>query len=174
MEVVFVPTSEGEKRATLSIASDDLAMPVLEVSLIGNPVTSLVSPAEGTLGTEMTLRGTGYGLKKGKVLIGGVSQKVLSWDNGTIVCSVSKVPLPPAVQDVVIQRKDPKGASAITIPDGFEVKAPEIVWMDKYHGTVGDQVTLVGNFFGTKKGKVLLGTGEKPKSCKVVRWMMDT
>jgi hypothetical protein len=82
---------------------------------------------------------------------------------------VNKVPLPPAVQDIVIQRKEPKGAPAITIPGGFEVKGPQIVWLDKIHGMAGDSVTLVGKFFGTKKGKVFLGT----KSCKVVTWTMN-
>jgi len=94
---------------------------------------------------------------------------VVSWTDGAIQCQVNKVPLPPALQDIVIQRKEPKGAPPITIPDGFEVKGPEIVWLDKIHGKAGDQVTMVGRFFGTKKGKVLIGG----KSCKVVSWTMN-
>jgi RHS repeat-associated protein len=169
IEITFTPTSEGEKKAMLSITSDDPTTPVLEVSLTGNPVASLVIPTEGTLGTELMLKGKEFGAKKGKVLIGGMAVKVVSWTGEAIGCEVNKVPLPPAVQDIVIQRKEPKGAPAITIPDGFEVKGPEIVWLDKIHGKAGDSVTLVGKFFGTKKGKVFLGT----KSCKVVTWTMN-
>jgi hypothetical protein len=37
------------------------------------------------------------------------------------------------------------------------------------HGSIGSEVTIPGNFFGIKKGKVTLGG----KSCKITRWTMD-
>ena len=58
--------------------------------------------------------------------------------------------------------------------DGFTVKAPEIVSVDPNAGTTGNEITIRGYFFGTKKPKVYLGhdmngKAEK-KSCSVVRW----
>jgi hypothetical protein len=49
------------------------------------------------------------------------------------------------------------------------VKAPEIDSVDPTSGSAGDEITIYGSFFGTKKGKVTLGG----KTCKVLRWTMD-
>ena len=58
--------------------------------------------------------------------------------------------------------------------DGFTVKAPEIVSVDRNVGTTGDEITIHGYFFGTKKPKVYLGynMNGKPrkKPCSVVSW----
>jgi hypothetical protein len=44
-------------------------------------------------------------------------------------------------------------------------------------GNTGDEITLNGNFFGTKKGKVYFeyeqGSKTKKKNCKVKKWEMD-
>ncbi len=167
--VRFSASTEGEKSATLKIHSSDAGFPTFEVPLEGRDVTVLIHPEAGTRGTEITLKGAGFGGKKGKVWIGGRAAKVLSWSDGSIRCLVSKVALLAAAQDVVIQPKEPKGAGAIRVEDGFEIKVPEMVWLDRYHGVAGDQVRVVGKYFGTKKGKVLLGG----KSCKVKKWTMN-
>jgi hypothetical protein len=74
---------------------------------------------------------------------------------------------------------DPYGVSPETEEvDGFTVKAPEIVpfspYAGSYAGSAGDQITIHGHFFGTKKGRVYLGyvVNGKPtkKSCAVVSW----
>jgi uncharacterized protein (TIGR03437 family) len=49
------------------------------------------------------------------------------------------------------------------------VKAPGIDSVEPTSGSAGDQITINGFFFGTKKGKVTLGG----KRCKVVTWEMD-
>jgi len=144
--------------------------PPIDTNTVTNTIL-LVEPEEGTLGTTITLAGANFGSKKGKVLIGGMALKVTSWTPGTIDGVLSKVPAPGA-QSIVVQPKDPKGATALGLGT-FEVKTPEIVRLDKNHGAAGTVVTLTGNFLGTKKGKILLGTGEKPKSCKVVSWKME-
>jgi len=167
--VVYTPATEQTSKATLKINSTDLAIPVYEVNLTGSQIIARVHPAEGTMGTQISLKGSGFGAKKGKVLIGGVPVKVTSWDDGVIKCYVKRVPLPPTVQDVVIQRKEPKGAGVITIPNGFQVKGPEIVWLDSIAGKAGDKVNMVGKFFGSKKAKVFIGG----KPAKVVSWAMN-
>ena len=61
----------------------------------------------------------------------------------------------PEVCDVVV---DPSGIIPETEEeDGFTVKAPEIVLVNPNVGSAGDQITIHGHFFGTKKGKVYLG-----------------
>ncbi len=168
-EVRFSPSTEGEKKTTLNIHSSDAGFPTFEVSLEGEDVLALIHPKEGTRGTEVTIRGAGFGGKKGTIKVGGVAAKVLSWSDETIRCQLRKVALPPGTKDVVIQPKQPKGAGAMLVKDGFQISAPEVVWLDRYHGMAGDQVRVVGKFFGTKKGKVLLGG----KSCKVTKWTMN-
>jgi hypothetical protein len=125
--------------------------------------------------------------------------KVLGWDNGSIRCQLSK-PLVPGVYDVTIL---PKGSQAslsmIQALAAFEVKPPEIDQINPGTGTAGDQITIHGRFFGTKKGKVrlidetdgsvasLFGSLEqekvylsyvangkpKKKSCPIVSWTVD-
>ena len=107
------------------------------------------------------------------------SCKVSSWTmdpttgDSEIVFVVPK--MLPEVCDVVV---DPSGIIPETEEeDGFVVKVPEIVLVNPNVGSAGDQITIHGHFFGTKKGKVYLGyeVNEKPtkKSCTVVSWTVD-
>jgi len=60
------------------------------------------------------------------------------------------------------------------LPAYFTVKGPEITPLSKNSGFAGEQITISGKFFGTKKGKVLLTDGSgKPFKCKVLSWVMD-
>jgi hypothetical protein len=81
----------------------------------------------------------------------------------------------PEICDVVV---DPYG----TIPeteeeDGFSVKAPEIESVNPNSGSVGEQITVSGKFFSSRKPKVYLGylSKGKPtkKSCSVLSWGDD-
>jgi YD repeat-containing protein len=165
--VKFVPTAEGPKEASLLIPSNDPDTPTVEVMLKGEGIGSDVTPAEGTYGTEIDITGNGFGDDKGKVLMGGIALKVLTWADGKIHCLVSKV-LSPATYDVIIQPKE-KGKAAVTEREAFSVREPEIGTPDPTEGKTGGSITLTGRFFGTKKGKVYLGA----KSCKVTSWTMD-
>ena len=66
-------------------------------------------------------------------------------------------------------------SSLIILEDGFVVKGPGIdtISADKPL----DEITIDGNFFETKKGKVVLDyvvkEKLKSKNCKVTRWWMD-
>lgn len=127
-----------------------------------------VNPVEGTIGTEITISGSGFGTKKGKVLVGGVSLKILEWTDDSIRCQLTKA-LSPDTYAVTIQPQA-KGSSSIMIANGLTVKAPEIGAVDPTGGSTGDEITVNGSFFGTKKRKVTLGG----KTCKVLSWTMHS
>ena len=127
----------------------------------------VISPKAGTIGTEITITSSGFGTRKGKVLIATTSLKILDWSDGLIRCLLSRA-LPPDTYDLTI-RPQARGSSPIIIENAFTVKAPEILSVDPSHGAQGAGSTIRGNFFGTKKGKVTLGG----KTCKVLRWTMD-
>jgi 2',3'-cyclic-nucleotide 2'-phosphodiesterase (5'-nucleotidase family) len=123
---------------------------------------------EGTLGTQITLTGPGFGNKKGKVLVGGIAAKIISWDDSTIICEIKKV-LPFGPYDIVVIPKEPKGAAPFAMSVPFTMAPPEILPLDPNSGVSGDERVISGNNFGSKKGKVYLGE----KSCKVLSWSMD-
>jgi len=58
------------------------------------------------------------------------------------------------------------------------VKPPEIDSLDYTSGVAGTPITITGNFFGIKKGKVYLEYEKngklKKKNCKVNSWDMDS
>jgi YVTN family beta-propeller protein len=130
-------------------------------------------PVEGTIGTRITVPGQGFGVKKGKVAVGGVALKVVSWTDTQIVGTISKIPLP-GVYDLIIQ---PKAAPPIGFDASFSVKAPEIESITPSLGKAPDEVVVKGKYFGSKKGKIFLGYEQGgvalSKSCKVTSWTMD-
>jgi hypothetical protein len=134
-----------------------------------------LSTDRGTIGTQLTITGSGFGVKTGKILIGGVATKIAKdgWKPDSISCNVTKVPLPAeTAHDVTIMSKE---IDSKTLSKAFTVKLPEIDSLDFYHGVADDPITITGNFFSTKKGKVYLEVpGGKPKSCKVTSWGMDS
>ncbi len=46
---------------------------------------------------------------------------------------------------------------------------PAIESVEPASGSVNDEITIIGGFFGTKKGKVILGE----KNCRVKSWTMN-
>ncbi len=138
--------------------------PKLVVIYEGSPV----SPESGTIGTQITILGTGFGAKKGKVYLGAVALKVLVWNDELIQCVINKR-LDSSTYDITIQPKEPKGAPEIVFENAFSVEAPWIESVNPTEGGQGAEVTIVGDFFGIKKGKVTLGG----VNCRVLSWTMD-
>jgi hypothetical protein len=150
-------------------------MELLSVSI----VNLMQSAPEGTLGTEITITGapSGFGDKKGKVLIGGLTQKIDTWTPASIKVTVKKVPLPVGPYDVSIISKT---MGTIPLDVDFTVKNPELDSLtdDNKSGFPEEEIVLTGRFLGTKKGKVYLeytdSKGQtKKKSCKVSYWYMN-
>lgn len=121
--------------------------------------------SEGTIGTVLTITGSGFGTKKGKVLIDNRSLKILDWTDESIRCSISKA-FSSGLYDVTIQ---PYKTSQIALEQAFVMEAPEIESVVPPIGSINDEIAILGHFFGTKKGKVTLSG----KKCKVLSWRMD-
>jgi len=128
---------------------------------------------EGTSGTQVTIIGSGFGSKKGKVLIGGVETKLEEdgWKADSITYTLIKCPRA-GIHYVTIK---PYKAADIILSNAFTVKPPEIGSLDSYQGAVGAPITITGNYFGTKKGKVYLEepVSGKKKTCNVTNWRME-
>jgi len=150
-----------------------------------------IERGEGSAYDQVTITGKFFGEKKGAVYLeceksGSLesvrkSCTVSDWDMDTTTADseiVFVVPvILPAVCDVIV---DPYSTIAATEQeDGFSVKEPEIESVDPKTGSVGEQITISGNFFGSKKPKVYLGymnvkNGKyTKKSCSVSSWPTD-
>jgi hypothetical protein len=153
--------------------------------VIKPPELYSIDQGSGTAWDQVTIHGKFFGTIKGKIYLeyeeGGYpvrkNCRVLRWTTtdpttgeGEIVFVVP--PMLPEVCNVVV---DPYGVLPETEEeDGFTVKAPEIVSVDPYVGSAGDQITISGNYFGSKKGKVYFGYVSNgkytKKSCSVKSW----
>ncbi len=129
----------------------------------------VLSPEEGTITTQITVAGSDFGIKKGKLLIGNTATKIITWTPSSITCEVTK-PLLPDLYSVTLTLKEPKGVAPITISGAFTMMAPDIGTVSPDTGAEGTPITISGSYFGSKKGKVYLGE----KKCKVSSWSMNT
>lgn len=127
----------------------------------------------GTIGTQLTITGSDFGTKKGKVLIGDIAAKIAKngWSPTQIICTINKPPLPVDVANpvaVVVNR--------VPIPfnDTFTLKNPVLDDLSVISGTSPDPIKVTGMFFGTKKGKVYLydQVNKKKKNLRVTSWDM--
>jgi len=133
-----------------------------------------VVPTEGTIGTRIAINGTGFGDKKGKVLINGIAAKIAKdgWGDTLITCTIKKPPLPVDVAHPVsvVVNKVPR-----VLPDTFfTVRDPSVDPLAVTRGIPRTPITVTGRFFSTK-GSVYLenpGTGKR-KKCKVTDWGMN-
>lgn len=132
----------------------------------------LLSVNEGSAGTELTINGTGFGTRKGKVLVGGMAAKIArgGWSDTRINCTIAKPPLPAEVAYpvAVVANKVSRHLEGT-----FTVRNPVLDDLLVSSGRFPDVITVTGMFFGTKKGKVHLeGPGGKKKNLKVTSWEM--
>ena len=148
--------------------NDDLTVNAT-FNLINSPPE--LSTNSGTIGTQLTVTGSGFGSKKGKLLIGGAATKIAKgvWTPASIIGVIKKA-LPPGIAyDVVLKAKEPKGVAPTTLPKVFTIMAPDITSVLPDSGAEGATIEISGNFFSTKKGKVYLGE----KKCKMLLWEMN-
>ena len=134
-----------------------------------------VDPAEGTVGSLLTVNGAGFGEKRGEVLIGEEKCQVLAWSDAQIVCEVHKPQLAGEYLVTVLLQGDKKPAEPLTYAS-FTMRRPQL---DREAGAIqdGNVVTIQGAFFGNKKGEVRLGYLDdqiEAESLKVVDWSMNT
>lgn len=139
-------------------------------------ISPQLSISEGTIGTKLTIQAgtSGFGNKKGKVLIGNTNLKILEWSNDRIDGIVTRVSLPASINNVFIKVQPYKTAPPIIFANAFTVMKPVIDSLSADFGSPEVEITVRGWFFGTKKSKVYL---EDPvhkvkKACKVTHWSM--
>jgi hypothetical protein len=130
-------------------------------------VSPKLSTDRGTIGTQLTITGSGFGGKKGKVLIGEAAMKIAFWTPTSITGLIKKALSPGIAYGVELRLKEPKGAALITPPETFTMMAPQITSVFPDSGAEGTIIEITGHFFSTK-GKVYLGE----KKCKVLLWEM--
>ena len=174
LAVTFTPFEYGAQSAILEILSTYPVSPTVQVALSGSGVYEATpSLIEGTYGAEITYGGapSGFGTRKGEVYIGGLKQKVDSWSNTSIEIIVNKYKGlgTDTPYDVSIQPKEPKGTAPIDLPGAFTLRKPQVNPTNTQSGSVNDEITINGMWFGTKKGKVYVNQ----QKCKVLSWTMN-
>jgi parallel beta-helix repeat protein len=133
-----------------------------------------VTPLEGTIGSVLTINGSDFGIKKGKVLINGIAAKIAKdgWEPEQITCAISKPPLPVDVAHLVsvVVDKIPH-----LLDGNFTVRGLVLDDLLESSSTYPGSVTVTGKFFGTKKGKAYLydSVHDKKKNLKITGWKMN-
>lgn len=129
----------------------------------------------GTVGSQITLQGSDFGERKGKVLIDNSATKIVKdgWAPTQITFIVKK-PLPENIYTLHILPKD--GASQ-HLWEAFSMVKPVISSLSSPDGLAGEEIIITGSYFGTKKGKVSIQYEKqgviKNKNCPVRTWTMD-
>lgn len=143
-----------------------LGLLALSVGAAGAAQIDTMSPAEGTIGTRITILGSGFGTGKTKVLLSGggrAKAKVVQSSDTQVVADV-KVAKAGSYTVVV------SGAGGdATAPEPFVVRVPTNLVFDPPCPDPGTIVTMRGRFFGAKKGVVKVGG----KKAKVTSWTAD-
>ncbi len=164
--------SVSENTCTITMTTNKLATPVL---------IEEAPTYHGTVGTQFTIKGSGFGNKKGRVLIGTAAAKIgqSNWTATEITCTVKNIPKADAYPSTFSVEIKPAAADPILVSNAtFTVMPPKITGLSATQGTPGTPVTINGLFFGTKKGKVYLEYADskgniRKKNCKVTKWAMD-
>lgn len=146
----------------------------IDVTAMFNVVGAL-SIDTGTIGTQISIAGSGFGDRKGKIFVGDAPTKIVTWSDSSVVFEIRK-PLIPGPYGVTVQPRLQKFYAAMGEGEVFTMKAPEYVSVSADFGLPEDQIEVRGNYFGSRKGKIYL---EDPmsgltKKCQVVSWSMDT
>ncbi len=154
---------------TISIAfiSQLVIFPVAAAGITG------VNPSDGTIGTKFTISGSGFGEKKGEVLLGNVNCKVLKWTNTAITGKVSRPQLAGAYCITVVAPGGGKSSNPMTF-SSFTMREPEFLPGELIKE--GDTVTIPGAFFGDKQGDIRFAyrdNGVVVDNAKIVDWSMD-
>lgn len=132
-----------------------------------------VSPGSGTVGTVLTIDGSGFGATKPKVTLAdgksGVSLplKVTAFSDAQITAEVVPGRAKTAARQGLFEvRVAPRGGEEFVAAQGFVIEPPVVE--ETSPGSIAPKgaLTVTGTRFGTKKGKVEIGG----KKAKVTNW----
>lgn len=115
---------------------------------------SFVSPSEGSIGTQVTLHGAGFGAKSGSVKLVGskgtkATLKVASWSDTQIQTKVSKGS--EGTFKFVVKTKAGKKVPASQL---FFLRPPKVTSVVPKKASAGESITVAGDFFGETKANV--------------------
>jgi hypothetical protein len=135
---------------------------------------SAIHPAEGTVGTQFTLSGSGFGTKQGEVLVGAERCKVLVWSDTVIRGAVTE-PLPAGDYLVTVALQGNKKQSESMTFSSFAMRSPRITPPASLPLVPDGKIfTINGFFFGDKKGEItLVSRGGETEKATVVDWNID-
>jgi hypothetical protein len=143
-----------------------LALALSTTGALAHDITD-VSPASGSLGTSLTITGTGFGTKKPSVFLTSPETgtkiyklKVTSSTDTTIVATVTKGVLGSFDVNVEVAKL------TVTSADAFSLVMPSVTGGQTATADIGATLTLAGTDFGTKKGKLAVAG----KNAKVLTW----
>ena len=137
-------------------------------------ITAL-TPPEGTVGTEFTITGTGFGDKRGKVDLGEENCKIVSWSETAVTCEIKKAQ--PAGEYAITLT--PQGGKKKTVPQVYAPFMMRQPYIDESEPmrlvTPLEVVTITGDFFGHKQGLAgMRDTTGLTLECKVLDWSMNS
>jgi RHS repeat-associated protein len=129
---------------------------------IPNPVITSISPSSGPIGTQVTVRGTGFGATQGsstfKLL--GVAGNIISWADNQIVATIAPGSMTGYITVTV------SGVSSHVGDVDYTIPPPQITSVSPSSGAPGTSVTLTGSGFratqsagGNTSGVYFNGTG---------------
>lgn len=126
---------------------DDHVTPILSM-----PIIQSVAPAEGTIGTEIAIKGTAIS-QNAKVFVGTVESATVEVvdENNVYAIVPAGIPLD-VLLPVTIKNAD---GGEFKFPNAFKTIAPDLDFVNsatKPSGNIGSTVILEGNAFGDVKG----------------------
>jgi hypothetical protein len=111
-----------------------------------NPQITNISPTVGTIGTQITITGTGFGATSGTASVNGMNATIQSWSDTQVVASVATGTTSGGVQVV----NGGVSSNAVT----FTILNPQIAAINPASGAIGTQITITGTGFGSSTGTV--------------------
>ena len=110
-------------------------------SFAQNPVVSAVSPTKGSIGTSVTVTGSGFGSAQGSsaITFNGAAAAVSTWSDTQIVATVPSTSSGSVV--VTVSGTSSNSSVSFTVPAHIDSVSPQ-------SGLSGTTVTLIGTNFG--------------------------
>ena len=142
-------------------------------------IAAVLPAAGGTVDTEMVLVGSGFGDKRGEVLLGTERCTIVEWSDTIVTCEV-KTPQPAGDYIVTLLPHGSNHGNRDGLPpmtfSSFAMRAPLITPGEPLRlVTPGERITIAGAFFGDKRGEVYLrDTPGTTVAAKVRDWSMDS
>lgn len=143
--IVPVPAGASTGHVVVSVGGESSNSVVFTV----HPQITSISPTSGSVGTSVTITGSGFGATQGSstVTFNGVTSAPTSWSNTTITTSVPTS----ATTGTVIVTVNGMPSNELTFTVNIPMP-PEITSLSPSAGPVNSTITINGTNFGATKG----------------------